>query len=174
MSVYDDIDPEDIAYVKQVWDDTITTWGKPCKLVYSGKETICPNCIVNTQTGQSTNRYKPGGPVPFPRGEICPVCNGTGKITGTDNYDIATFMIDWEPKNWQIVLATTNNTPRIPGAVAATQGFVTDLPKVIRADYVILDIESNYTSNRYTLAKEPISIYNFIRNRYFMAYWVRA
>jgi hypothetical protein len=174
MGILLNVDPNDISDVQQAVDDIINDWGKHCQLIYNGQSTICPNCIVDPATRKSTGRYKADGPIPFPRGEICPVCDGTGAIVGQNSFDIVKFVIDWQPRSWINILPTQPDNLRVPGGFVATQGFITDLTKVARADSIIIDIDNNYFGNRFTLIKQPISIYNFIKNRYFMAYWQRS
>ena len=60
-------------------DSFIDTLGKTCQLVYPPKRTQCPNCFLDPRSGRSTNRYRSGGPVPFPNNTICPWCAGEGR-----------------------------------------------------------------------------------------------
>lgn len=175
-----DLDPETLKIAQDAFDDLLdqSNLGKPCKLVYSSTTTICPNCIVNRNTGLSTNRYKVGGPIPFVDGEICPVCEGSGKLVGTEGFDIVTLLIDWNPKPWLNVVGNAGDAPdsvvRIPNGAITTRGYMTDLPKIIKADYAVMDVNNNYMNNHFVLSGEPISPGNIVKNRYFTAVWKRA
>jgi hypothetical protein len=52
-----------------------------CRIYYgTTKNTQCPNCILDNNARVSANQYKPGGPVSFATGSICPMCGGIGFI----------------------------------------------------------------------------------------------
>lgn len=171
MGEYFEIEEDDVAYATGVFDDMLVEYGKPCKLSFQTTETVCPNCIVNPRTGESTNRYKTGGPLPFVAGEICPVCEGRGRIGGSGSYTLITMTIDWTPKAWMNIGA---ESVRVPAGMVTTRGFMTDLPKVLRCSYAVLDINNPYTTNTFKLYGEPYSSGAFVKNRYFMAVWQRA
>lgn len=42
------------------------------------QKNICPNCIFDVNLKKSANKYKSGGPINFPLGQLCPYCNGVG------------------------------------------------------------------------------------------------
>jgi hypothetical protein len=167
------ISSEDLVIITGIFDDMLTTFGVPCKIVYKNTETTCPNCILNPRTGISMNKYKAGGPVPFIAGDTCPVCNGAGKIPGTETFDIITMSIDWEPKPWASIGGENSNLIRIPSGMVSTRGFIKDLPKVIRGDYCILDINDQYITNEYKLYGSPYVLGAITNNRYFIAVWKR-
>lgn len=70
---------------KQMHVDAITevlrACSVTCTLEYGTRSIDCPNCIYDSRTGKSTNRYQtsPAGPIPFTFG-VCPYCNGEGKL----------------------------------------------------------------------------------------------
>lgn len=54
----------------------------PCTLIYENtKLTKCPNCVYDSITKKSSNRYEVGGPILFISGQICPYCNGLGSLS---------------------------------------------------------------------------------------------
>lgn len=171
---YFNIDADDLQTIQGIFDDMLTTFGSPCKVVYTTTETVCPNCIINPRTGESTNRYKSGGPVPFSAGEVCPVCDGTGKIPGTEQTATLTMVIDWIPKPWMNIDATTNNLIRIPAGMVSTRGFIADLPKIIQASYVILDSTNPLLANEYQLYGQPYITGAITGDRYFIAVWKKS
>lgn len=63
------------------------------------KKNICANCIFDANLKKSSNKYKPGGPVPFATGQICPYCNGIGYY-GETNSEIVYLAVIWEYKKW--------------------------------------------------------------------------
>lgn len=181
MGDYFNIPEEDRNFTIGVFDDMLTEFGKPCKLRYVSTETTCPNCIINPRTGESMNIYKPGGPVEFEEGEICPVCEGRGRIAGTETSDIITMTIDWTPKPWMDLGPTSGSKTsegdrvvRVPSGMITTRGWTKDLPKVVRAENAIMDITNQYISNLYKLYGQPYILGAITNNRYFIAIWERS
>jgi hypothetical protein len=171
------IDQELLQTAVDAFDDMIDTFGKNCKLIYKSKETICPNCIVDPKTGRSTGRPKPNPIIPFTVGTTCPICDGRGKLVGTEGYSIVKMSINWNPREWITMwpqAANADSIVRLAGGVATSRGYITDLPKILRADSVVLDIDNNFMNNHFVLSGEPISPGNIVKNRYFTALWKRA
>ena len=78
--------------------DGLTT---QCSLVYgvSDKE-ICPNCIFDSLSNKSSNKYKEDGPIPFDTGVICPYCYGIG-FAGKENIvSNISLAVLWDSKTW--------------------------------------------------------------------------
>ena len=59
-------------------DDLIDQLGKDCLLSYPPFPELCNNCILDPIGNKSSNHWTNGGPIPFPNGGICPLCNGDG------------------------------------------------------------------------------------------------
>lgn len=77
--------------------DGLTT---ECLLNYGiSKKNICPNCLFDVNLKKSSNKYKPGGPVPFILGMICPYCNGIGYYGETTSEQIYLAVL-WDHKKW--------------------------------------------------------------------------
>lgn len=60
---------------------------------------ICPNCIYDVGLKKSSGKYKPGGPIEFALGKICPYCNGTGSY-GVVHTATGYLAIIWDYKKW--------------------------------------------------------------------------
>tara|TARA_B100000809_G_C14754482_1_gene393398 strand:- start:29 stop:544 length:516 start_codon:yes stop_codon:yes gene_type:complete len=70
-----------------------------CTLYYaSTKFTDCPNCIYSPIQHRSSNKYEPGGPIPFYHG-ICPYCNGRGRTQSSSEEDLYLCAL-WDSKDW--------------------------------------------------------------------------
>ena len=59
-------------------DDLIDQLGKDCLLVYPPLPSACVNCVIDPIGNKSSNHWTSGGPMPFPNGSICPLCDGRG------------------------------------------------------------------------------------------------
>lgn len=73
-----------------------------CILHFASKFTDCPNCLINTATGKSANKYTSGGPIQFSDGQICPYCQGQGKIQEPQSEQLYLMPI-WSSKDWMKV-----------------------------------------------------------------------
>ena len=63
-----------------------------CTLDYGvTKYENCANCVFDPIGRKSANRFLDGGPIPFPFGGICPLCNGAGKkpVVSSENVHLA-------------------------------------------------------------------------------------
>lgn len=71
-----------------------------CSLFFgiTNKE-LCPNCIYDSVLKKSANKYKNGGPIVFPLGQICPYCNGIGFYGEEKSEDIYMAIIA-DHKKW--------------------------------------------------------------------------
>jgi hypothetical protein len=58
--------------------------------------------------------------------------------------------------------------------MVGTKGYVTDLPKVVRCDAAIIDVNADYVGNKFILKAQPITAGNIVKNRYFTAIWERV
>lgn len=152
-------------------DTMISELGKDCLLAFDSPQTECPNCHFDTVTRQSNGVYNGTGPRPFTR-PPCPVCRGKGLVGGGESFEVVRFLIDWQPKTWFLVDATGTKVPQ--GAIQA-KGYVTDMPLVLRAKYLVVDyLHAKYESNRFILWGEPTPQGNIVANRYMTTFWTRA
>jgi hypothetical protein len=80
-----------------LYDDACTI---PCTLNYGiTKYEDCENCSYDSIGQKSANRYVSGGPVPFPFGTICPMCDGRGK-RGVETSESINLMVIWNYKEF--------------------------------------------------------------------------
>lgn len=71
-----------------------------CLLNYGiSKKNICPNCVYDPGLKKSANKYKDGGPRPFPNGMICPYCKGAGYY-GNVQIEQVYLAVIWSFKDW--------------------------------------------------------------------------
>ncbi len=163
--------PEILSTAQEAFDALINELGKSCKLfLKSHTPTVCPNCIFNSSLGKSTGIYNGTGPISF-SGGLCPVCHGLGFLPNTvDNTKTVTLLIDWEPNHYQIL----DEVIKEPNQIIYTKGYVTDMPYIIQADYLVIDyVNAVYENNRYELWGEVALPGNIIKNRYFECFWKR-
>lgn len=72
-----------------------------CTLVYGiSKKDICPNCIFDSLTGKSSNRYKNDGPIYFDSNVICPYCYGIGYVGQETSEENVYLAVIWDSKQW--------------------------------------------------------------------------
>ena len=113
-----------------------------------------------------------GGPVPFPVGTACPMCNGAGR-RAEEVTETVVFLIAWQPKDFFMPFPSQ---VQVPDGLIQVKGFVSpDLPKILRADTVVVDVTNeNYLRQRYRKKGEPGIPGNIIQGRYFVANLERA
>lgn len=146
--------------------DLITELGKNCRLYYDPTFTECENCYYDTQSKRSSGVYKAGGPTSFTRGMICPVCGGTGG-NFTENTEIIKMLINKTPKTFYTV-----DKVRVPQVDMQSKGFLTDLPKIKRAKYIVAQINLEpYIVEKYTLVGTPTDTSNIVQDKFFIAEW---
>lgn len=139
--------------------------GINCKVVYPPKDDPCPNCQLDPQTGRSASIYKIGGPSPFTNFSTCGVCWGEGHLY-KEQSDIIRLRVYWDSKSW-IKLAGQIVTQ---DGVAQIIGYMTDLNKIKRAKYLILNSDlQDIQEMRYVLSGMPVP-FGFRKNRYFIGY----
>lgn len=123
----------------------------PCKLISKdNKKTQCPNCIVDPITGRSSGRYKTGGPISFPYGQLCPVCNGIG-FSFNVNETTIDLLVVYDYRKWINFNANTG----IPDGMIQTISKFSDLRKIQSANTLVVNTGVNYPSNEYVRDSEP-------------------
>jgi hypothetical protein len=167
-----DLPPDLILVVANGIDDIIDLFGKDCQLHYKAtKFEICPNCYYDPVNKRSTGRYKPGGPEPFPTATTCPVCDGKGRVqTDTVQTEIVKMSVVWDTSNYIQVAPNVQS----PNSRLYTRGYMSDLPKILKTDYLtILGTINTYTNPEFIRAGEPVDASNIVQGRYFECYWDR-
>jgi len=155
---------------KSAIDSMINQLGKPCRIVYPPMWQPCVNCHnIGMIGGKPVSRYKHGGPLPFPNGTICPMCNSTGKYRANAATETVTLLCSWNPDNW----VKNDLGLRIPGGTLGTKGYIWDMPKIRNADYIEIQVVEGYAHWRFQLSGEPIDQGNIVQGRYFVALWER-
>jgi hypothetical protein len=143
---------------------------KSCLLVYPSTFVECPNCVRDPIGGKSANRPRSGAPVPFTAGQPCPVCSGKGQKEVEQTEEI-TLKCNWEPKTF---VKVANLDVRVPYSLVETKGFLTDLPKILKADHLVVNLPiASYLRQKFRLEGEPGDPGNIIQGRYFTAVWRR-
>jgi len=158
--------PDDLLD-KHEWvsDFFIDSLGKDCTLVYPPKIEPCPNCYIDPRTRRSNNRYKAGGPKSFPNGTICPWCGGAGQSKKEETEDLK-LRVYWTPKDW----VNLNIELDAPESSAQVIGYMKDLPKFEKAQYILLNKDiQGYTRLTCQRTGEAIP-WGFRQNRYFIQF----
>jgi hypothetical protein len=162
---------EVLAIYRWSVESLIAQWGKVCRLVYPARWTPCPNCVWDAVGNKSSNRWKTGGPMPFPNGQTCPLCNGAGRRAEEVSEEVK-LLCAWDPRNFFYPAPTVDL--RSPYAVIQTKGHITDLPKFLRADHLVFQLPlSGYGPQNYKLLDAPADRANILQNQYCLATWER-
>lgn len=147
-------------------------FGKICLLEYPQIDSECPNCYFDLQTKRSTNIYKTGGPIPFENYTTCPHCGGAGRSSVAPTTDSIRFRVYWKPGNWLDMSrgsqdSTSNPLISSPEADCRIIGYMTDLPKVERAAFILVQ-SGLQTTRRWRCVREgEARPHGFRGNRYF-------
>lgn len=150
--------------------DFITNnFGVPCELFYESNALECINCIFNPITKSSSGIYKVGGPLPFV-GTICGYCNSTGRSLVQQTESIL-MRVYFTKKDF----VKTDMPINMNSSTIQTIGFITDLPKLLRAHYIIVNTNvEGYSIYRYQLAGEIIVWGLGPVKKFCVAYWNRS
>ena len=133
------------AFSALLYNDALTM---PCTLSYGvTRYEDCPNCKAAAVGQMPSTRYQDGGPMPFPFGSICPMCNGAGKRP-VESTETVRLMIIWDYRKFV-------NTPGIPehNGDIQTVTFSYNTPKLTRAKEII--VETDYGRHRFQRASQP-------------------
>ncbi len=131
-----------------MYDDALVT---PCTIHYGvTKYENCSNCVFDAIGNKSANKFQDGGPMPFPFGSICPMCNGNGKRAYEASENIK-LMIVWNYKQF-----INNNTVNNPEGVIQSITFAKNTPKLKKAKEIIIatDIDK-YSRHRFERISDP-------------------
>lgn len=157
---------------KHEWvvDASIDTLGDICQLVYPPIDSECPNCEFDIATGRSTNVYKQGGPYSFPAYTLCPFCSGEGRLTQSSTENIR-LRVYYNTKDW-VKFGGLNLV--FSDSVAQIIGYMTDLPKIERCQYIILNSRMR-TIREWKVVRNGEAIpWGFRADRYFLQMMKRA
>jgi hypothetical protein len=144
-------------------------FAQPCVFVYEQGGVKCPNCGYDPLSKRSNGVYNGSGIMPFPYGQLCPVCAGEGKTTTTKEETVQLTLVFNQKDFMQIGSVST--------AVGNMQSISTiaSYPKIKSADYVIPSGNgiSDYRQNSYTRMSEPEFV-SLGDNRYIVTNWQRG
>jgi hypothetical protein len=119
----------------------------------SGNTVYCGNCIIDSVSLVSSNKYKAGGPNPFPDGSVCPVCMGMGTTTNTNSSESIKLACIFDSKYW---LNWSSKTINIPNGMVQTICRAELLPKIRNANDIIINTElAKYGNYVYERASDP-------------------
>lgn len=153
------------ATITDALDDLITEFGKDCRLVYQPR--LLPCSCNQDHTGKNANHYN-AAPAPFWPGN-CPLCGGKGKREQEVSENIK-LLCAWDPKHFFSPVPSVEI--RKPFSLLQTKGFLKDVPKLIKAQYLIFQtaIEGLF-QKKFRLLSQPGDRSNIIQNRYFICEW---
>lgn len=135
-------------------------------LIYPEITQTCPNCVFDSATGSSSNKYKTGGPISFTYG-ICPYCHGKGKIN-TPSGDTVYLRMYYDSKSIKKIAGI-----EIPEGDAVCIGYIADKQKLKKAITVIPSYEiAEYGEIHYRLKSEP-QPWGLSKDKYFYAHLSR-
>lgn len=165
--------PDDLlSNAQDGFDQMLETFGQTCKLIYPARFVECVNCIYDPIGKKSSNRWRSGGPMPF-HSAGCPLCNGQGR-RATENSETIKMTVNWIPGKFAKPITNTNIRVDI-GSVIETRGYLTDANKVKSCEEMLIVGElEEFGKYKFKLDGEPVSVFQFVRGRYFHARWVRT
>ena len=164
------IDKATKKIIQDALDDIITELGKDCRLVYPSKAIACVNCQADPIGHKPSVRWKTGGPMPFSSGSICPLCNGVGKRF-EEVYEDIRFKLNWDFKKF-LYPFSPNVDVRVPFSIVQVKGYITDMPKIIKADHLIIQLPlESMLKKKFKLIGSPGDASNIIQGRYFISTW---
>lgn len=145
--------------------------GVPCLVSYPPKTVRCDNCVFDPVNNRSSNRPASGAPVPFAVGSSCPLCSGRGLKASVVTEQL-TLKTEWEFKKF--INPPGDLRLRLPHSVVEVKGFMTDLPKLLKAEFLIVNVPiAPFMRQEFTLLGEPGNKSNMVPGRYFVSYWER-
>lgn len=159
---------EDVIQIMEfAINDLILYLGKNCKIVYPPRMVSCENCEFDPIGNKSKNIYTHGGPISFPFGSICPVCEGAGRLAAEEVSEVVRVIVHWNPKKY---MNTKVDNLRLKNGVISIKGHIIDMPKISMMEYFIPHIEiAGYGDYRFRLSSEPISQGNIVQGKFFTA-----
>ena len=164
------LDSSIVTIASQAIDDLINQLGKACLLLYPPRAQACNNCIPDPVGRKSSNHWLSGGPMQFPDGSMCPLCNGVGQLM-QQHTETITLLCAWEPSKFFVKLPAS---VQLPAGSIQTKGFMVDLPRVLKARSVIIEtLIQPIQRYRFDLVGEPVDPGNIVQGRYFVANWKR-
>jgi len=143
--------------------------GSQCTLMYPPIDSECSNCYFDPNSGRSNNIYRVGGLVPFTNHTTCPMCGGEGRSITEKTEDVR-LRVYTDPSHW----VETGIQLKSPNGIAQVIGYMADLPKIERADKIILHSELQEIKRWIVQAEGEAIPWGFRGNRYFVMFVKRV
>jgi len=140
-------------------DAIINQLGKTVRLVMPQRELDCPNCGYDGRGRRSNGRYNTNNPNPagklnkvFARGQVCPVCNGRGRIKDAVASTISILATTrWDPNEF---LESPNGRVRMPAGVCKLKTFASNAKNIEDAlEFHVAYDEANEGAPRFKKCK---------------------
>ena len=156
-----DISADYTAVIDDLMESELTS--EQCKVYYPAKKVECSNCVPGPFGG--SNIYKNGGPAPFDFG-ICPLCQGKG-FKEEETFDTIRLRVHFFKETGEGAKKFEKTIVNNPDFKAQIYGYLTDVPKVNKADYLVLcSAHTNYIAVKCRLQTAPTN-WGFGKDRYF-------
>jgi hypothetical protein len=165
------LSPGIIALAKNAISDLIDQLGKPCRLVYPPKMEPCVNCVFDSVGQKSSGRWVTGGPMPFPEGGKCPLCDEQGMLATEYTADIK-MLIAWTPREFFLPPAPG---VQIPAGTIQAKTYIEHLPKIQQAREMVVQPHLEKLARwRFVLDCEPADVGNIVQDSFVVSQWKRA
>jgi hypothetical protein len=153
--------------INALLEDTALT--VPCKLVFENtKLQDCPNCIYDSISRRSTNRYEPGGPIPFIDGQICPYCAGVGSLSFSNEKELYLGII--KPAFFGMAPLELESVNFVDGKIQSLCN-ISHYANIKNASYIIIDTNiTDLSLNKYIRYRDPIPM-GFGDNSFIVTTW---
>ena len=156
-----------ITIAETAFRDLFESLKKPCKVVYPPKMSPCSLCTPDATGKKSSGFWKDGTRI---RG-VCPQCGGNyyraEEVSETLYFLTEIRQKDFEKFPFDIPL-------RDPGGLLQIKGYINDLPKIMKCEYLIHDLNMQpYIEQRYKMIGEPTSPSNIVKNVFFICLFER-
>jgi|GEM_PF-1220613 len=153
--------------ISALLEDTALT--VPCSAVFENtKLEDCPNCIYDAISGRSSNQYEHNGPLPFIDGQICPYCNGVGKLSFSKEESVYLGII--KPGFFNMQSLDLENVNFVDGKIQSLSKIET-YPILKNASHIIIDTNiTDLTINKYIRYRDPMPI-GFGDNSFIITTW---
>lgn len=144
-----------------------------CKLIYNSsiiQTSLCNNCIFDSISLLSSNRYNNSGPEPFPEFSICPICLGKGTVNSKNKEEILSLAVIFDSKYF---INYSSKTINIPTGSVQTLCKIDLISKIRNANEIVFDTNiQNYGNFIYQRSGDPEPC-GLSDNRYIVTMWTR-
>lgn len=147
-----------IAAIRQLFRDSLATFGDSFRLFYTPKWVACSECLTTINSTYTSNIGLHGGPL----GTICPQCNGTHKIQQEVTEDIT--MTSSLSSN---IIKNLAPNVQVPAGAMLVRGSIADYQKLVKS--IEIKWLHNAADDRYRLVRENLDGYAVITDDYFVA-----